>query len=192
MRMGESFIGRAVVDDGKNTALVNVTVTMLGLDGAGNKTPCTGETVSDASGNFALTQLPAGCIGPQLVGFGGNAVSSPAGTYAGVNLVFTLVSGQVTVSPVLVHLPRIDNVETFSVIQNDTVDQSYTFKTIPGLSVTVYAGTTFTEADGTQPNPFPLAAIEVPVDRLPDVIPLTSASVNVESTSGLPNSVCEA
>jgi RHS repeat-associated protein len=173
-----SFIGRTVVDDGKNTALAGVTVTMLGLDGSGNKTPCTGQTISDGSGNFALTQLAAGCIGPQLVGFGGNSVTSPPGTYAGVNLVFTLVSGQVVVSPVLVHLPRIDNVETFLVTQNAQVDQSYAYKTIPGLKVTVYAGTVFTEADGTQPNPFPLAAINVPVDRLPDVMPATTATVN--------------
>ena len=173
-----TFLGRAVVDDGKNTALAGVTVTMLGLDGSGNKTPCTGQTLSDASGNFALTQLPAGCIGPQLIGFGGNSVTSPAGTYAGVNLVFTLVSGQVVVSPVLVHLPRIDNVETFLVTQNSQVDQSYSYKTIPGLKVVVYAGTVFTEADGSQPNPFPLAAINVPVDRLPDVMPATTATVN--------------
>ena len=173
-----TFLGRAVVDDGKNTALAGVTVTMLGLDGSGNKTPCTGQTLSDASGNFALTHLPAGCIGPQLIGFGGNSVTSPAGTYAGVNLVFTLVSGQVVVSPVLVHLPRIDNVETFLVTQNSQVDQSYSYKTIPGLKVVVYAGTVFTEADGSQPNPFPLAAINVPVDRLPDVMPATTATEN--------------
>ena len=62
------------------------------------------------------------------------------------------------VSPVLVHLPRIDNVETFLVTQNSQVDQSYKFKSIPNLSVTVYAGTIFTKQDGTQPDPFPPTA----------------------------------
>ena len=174
-----SFIGRTVVDDGTNTSLVGVTVTMVGQNGSGSATSCTGSTTSDGSGNFALTNLPPTCLGPQLVGFIGNHVTSPAGTYAGLQLVFTLVSGQVVVSPVLVHLPRVDNVETFQVTQNATKDQSYTFKSIPGLSVTVYAGTVFTEQDGSQPNPFPLAAIQVPVDRLPDVMPVTSASVTV-------------
>ncbi len=172
-----SFLGRTVVDNTANTSLAGVVVTMVGQNGAGVATGCTGSVTSDGSGNFALTNLPSACLGPQLIGFNGNSVTSPAGKYAGLQLVFTLVANTVVVSPVLVHLPRIDNVETFNVIQNDTVDQNYTFTSIPGLSVTVYAGTTFTEQDGSQPNPFPLAAIEVPVDRLPDVMPVTSASV---------------
>src|SRR5262249_14226847 len=44
-------------------------------------------------------------------------------------------------------------------------------RTIPNLVVTVYAGTTLSLADGTKPNPFPLIAVQVPVDRLPDQMP---------------------
>jgi RHS repeat-associated protein len=173
-----SFLGRTVVDNTTNTPLVGVTVSMVGSNGGGVATSCTGfSTTSDASGNFALTNLPAACLGPQLIAFNGNTVSSPAGTYAGLQLVFTLVANTVVVSPILVHLPQVNNVETFKVIQNDTVDQTYSFQSIPGLSVTVYAGTTFTDPDGTQPNPFPLAAIQVPVDRLPDIMPVTTAGV---------------
>ncbi len=173
-----SFIGRAVVSDDLQTPLAGVKVTTLGEDGGGNPTGCTGHTtVSDAAGNFALTNLPQSCIGPQMIGFDGDSVSSPPGKYAGVNLIFTLVSGQVVVSPVLVHLPRIDTVETFMVQQNSPADQSYIFQTIPGLSVTVYAGTTLRMADGSTPNPFPLAAIDVPIDRLPDQMPLTNSMV---------------
>ncbi len=172
-----SFLGRTVVDNTANTSIAGVTITMVGQNGAGQPTGCTGSTTSDGSGNFALTNLPSACLGPQLIGFVGNTVTSPPGTYAGLQLVFTLVANTVVVSPVLVHLPRVDNVETFNVIQNDTVNQTYAFTSIPGLSVTVYAGTVFTEQDGSQPNPFPLAAIEVPVDRLPDLMPVTSASV---------------
>ena len=172
-----SFLGRTVVDNTTNTSIAGVTVSMVGQNGAGQATGCTGTTTSDGSGNFALTNLPAACLGPQLIGFDGNHVTSPAGTYAGLQLVFTLVQGAVVVSPVLVHLPRVDNVETFLVTQNAQVDQSYKFKSIPNLSVTVYAGTIFTKQDGTQPDPFPLTAIEVPVDRLPDVMPATTASV---------------
>ena len=173
-----SFIGRAVTADALEKPLAGVTVTMLGKDGAGNNTGCTGNTVSDGGGNFALANLGASCVGPQLVGFGGNSVTSPPGKYAGVNLVFTLIGGQVVVSPVLVHLPLIDNAETFSVQQNSASDQTYSFTTIPGLTVTVYAHTTFTLSDGTQPNPFPLAAVEVAIDRLPDVMPVTNTVVN--------------
>ena len=172
-----SFLGRTVVDNTSNTSLVGVTVTMVGQDGSGHTTTCTGSTTSDGSGNFALTNLPPACLGPQLIGFVGTTVTSPAGTFAGLQLVFTLVSNTVVVSPVLVHLPQISTAETFMVMQNDPVNQTYAFKTIPGLSVTVYAGTVLTEQDGTMPNPFPLAAVQVPVDRLPDVMPPTTAAV---------------
>lgn len=177
MPITTSFVGRTVVDNTANTSIAGVVISMVGQDGSGNKTTCTGQTISDSSGNFALTNLPASCLGPQLIGFDGNSVTSPAGKYAGLQLVFTLVQNTVVASPVLVHLPRVDNVETFMVTQNATTDQTYVFQSIPGLSVTVYAGTTFTEQDGTTPNPFPLAAIEVPVDRLPDIMPPTTASV---------------
>src|SRR5207249_11771098 len=130
-----------------------VTVTMLGKDGNGNVTGCAGATVSDAAGNFVLANLSAMCTGPQLVGFNGTTATSPPGKYAGVNLVFTLASGQVTASPVLVHLPRIDNDETFNVQQNAAVDQTYSYKSIPGLSVPAYGGTSFTMPDGTEPTP---------------------------------------
>ena len=172
-----SFLGRTVVDNSTQTPLVGVVVSMVGQDGSGNHTACTGSTVSDAAGNFALTNLAANCLGPQLIGFNGDNVTSPAGTYAGLQLVFTLVNNKVVVSPVLVNLPQVNTAETFNVIQNDTVDQTYSFTTIPGLKVTVYAGTTFTEQNGSQPNPFPLAAINVPVDRLPDVMPTTTSGV---------------
>jgi RHS repeat-associated protein len=166
-----SFLGRTVVSDSLETPLASVKVTMLGKDGNGNTTGCTGSTLSDGGGNFSLTNLSPMCVGPQLISFDGTTATNPAGKYAGVNLVFTFSSGQVTVSPVLVHLPRIDNQETFLVQQNAGSDQGHSFSSIPGLAVTVYAGTTFIMPDGTQPNPFPLTAVQVPVDRLPDSKP---------------------
>src|SRR5205807_1923873 len=123
--------------------------------------------------------LGAACTGPQLVGYDGLTATSPPGKYAGVNLQYTLQSGQVSVSPVLVHLPRIDDKETFFVQQNAAADQSYSYTSIPGLSVTVYKGTTFTLADGSTPNPFPLVAVRVPVDRLPDQKPPVPTMLNV-------------
>ena len=166
-----SFLGRTVVSNSAEIPLAGVTIKMLGVDGNGNTTGCAGNAVSDGAGNFLLTNLAANCVGPQLVGFNGTTVTSPAGTYAGVNLVFTFTASQVTASPVLVHLPRIDNVETFLVTQNSSVNQTHVFTSIPGLSVTVYAGTIFTMQGGAQPDPFPLAAVQVPVDRLPDAKP---------------------
>ena len=181
-----SLIGRTVISNPQETPLAGVTISSLGLSGTVGSggtpqtTGCTGfTTVSDAAGNFALTNLPQACTGTQLFEFNGTTATSPAGQYAGVNLVFTLTMGAVTASPVLVHLPRIDNVETFNVTQNAATDQTYNFTTIPGLSVTVYAGTTLTAPDGTTPNPFPLSGVQVPVDRLPDMKPNVPTMVRV-------------
>jgi RHS repeat-associated protein len=172
-----SFLGQAVSSNSTETPLAGVVATMLGKDGGGNLTGCTGSTVSDGAGNIVLTNLSSSCVGPQLIGFNGSSVTSPAGQYASFNLVYTLVSGQATVSPVLIHLPPLDGAETCSVQQNAPNNQSCSFTSIPGLSLTVYAGTTFTQEDGTQPNPFPLVAVDVPVDRLPDVMPPSNTMV---------------
>jgi RHS repeat-associated protein len=166
-----SLIGRTVVSATLQTPIAGVTVKLLGKNGNGGTTACSGTTVSDAAGNFALTGLGPECVGPQLVGYDGLTATSPEGKYAGVNLVYTLQAGQVTESPVLVHLPRIDDKETFFVRQNHTEDQTFFYQSIPGLSVTVYRGTTFRLENGTMPDPFPLVAVQVPVDRLPDAKP---------------------
>lgn len=166
-----SFIGRTVVADALETSLAGVTIRFLGRDGNGNSTGCAAQTIADAAGNFSFTNLPPECIGAQLVRYDGLTAGDPPGEYAGVDLMYTITAGQVTASPVLVHLPRIDDKETVMVRQNAPADQTFQFKTIPGLSVTVYAGTTFSLVDGTHPDPFPFTAVQVPVDRLPDAKP---------------------
>ncbi len=163
-----TFLGRTVVANAAQTPIAGVLVMFLGQAPNGGATGCSAETSSDASGNFVLSNLPAACTGPQLVYFNGKTATAPAGTYAGVNLSYTITANQVTTSPVLINLPRIDNAPMNYVTQNASVDQVFTYPTAPNVVVTVYAGTTFTLEDGTQPNPFPLVAVEVPVDRLPD------------------------
>jgi RHS repeat-associated protein len=174
-----SFLGRTVVADTIETPLAGVTVTFVGKNSNGNPTNCSSQTMSDAAGNFSFTDLPAGCVGEQLIRYDGLTVTAPAGRYAGVDLVYNIVANQVTASPVLVHLPRIDDKETVMVQQNASEDQTFDFKTVPGLSVTVYAGTKFTLVDGTQPNPFPLTAVQVATDRLPDAKPPAPGMVMV-------------
>ena len=165
-----SFVGRTVVDDAQQTPIAGVSISFLGKDDKGNITGCSAQTVSDAGGNFALTQLPQACTGPQLISYNGLTATSPPGTYAGVNLSYTLAAGQVTTSPVLIHLPRIDNAQTVGIQQKAATTQVLTFTSLPTVRVTVYPGTTFTLQDGSTPNPFPLVAVQVPVDRLPDAM----------------------
>lgn len=161
-----SLIGRIVESDNIETPIPGITATFLGVDDAGNKTGCSGQTRADAAGNFAFTNLGTSCLGRQLVAYDGNTATDGE-KYAGVNLAYTMTAGQIT-GPELVHLPAITSAETIMVKQNATVDQTFSYSTIPGIVVTVYAGTTLTLPDGTQPDPFPMAAVLVPVDRLPD------------------------
>jgi RHS repeat-associated protein len=161
-----SLIGRTVESDNNETPIPGITITMLGVDDAGNHTGCSGQTRSDAAGNFALTSLGTSCLGRQLVAYDGNTATDGE-TYAGVNLAYTMIAGQVT-GPELVHMPTISDAETIMVKQNASVDQVFSYSTIPGVTVTVYAGTKLTLPSGGQPDPFPMAAVLVPVDRLPD------------------------
>ena len=161
-----SLIGRIVESDNIETPIPGIVATFLGVDDAGNHTGCSGQTRSDAAGNFAFTNLGTSCLGRQLIGYDGNT-STDGEKYAGVNLAYTMIAGQIT-GPELVHLPSISDAETIMVKQNATVDQVFSYATIPGVVVTVYAGTTLTLPDGTKPDPFPMAAVFVPVDRLPD------------------------
>ena len=182
-----SFVGRTVVADALQTPLAGVTVSTLGQNGSGSSTGCVNHTtVSDSAGNFQLTNLPAQCTGPQLMSFDGGTATSPTGKYDGVHLVFTLTSGQVTPSPVFVHLPRIDTAEVFYVQQNSSTNQTHSFTSIPGLSVTVYAGTTLTLPDGTRPNPFPVSVVPVLPDRLPDQKPVVPTMVGAFYSSFQP------
>jgi RHS repeat-associated protein len=190
-----SLIGRTVESDNNETPIPGIVITMLGVDDAGKPTGCSGQTRSDAAGNFAFTNLGTSCLGRQLVSYDGNT-SSDGEKYAGVNLAYTMVAGQVT-GPELVHMPTISDAETIMVQQNASVDQTFSYSTIPGVTVTVYAGTTLTMPDGTQPNPFPMAAVLVPVDRLPDAPSPTAGTLRASivafqpanTTSSLPVSV---
>jgi RHS repeat-associated protein len=190
-----SLIGRTVESDNIETPIPAITITFLGVDDAGHTTGCSGQTLSDAAGNFAFTNLGSSCLGRQLVGFNGDT-STDGEKYAGVNLAYTMTAGQVT-GPELVHLPAITKAETIMVQQNASVDQVFSYSTIPGVVVTVYAGTTLTLPDGTKPNPFPMAAVLVPVDRLPDAPPPTTGTLRAsivafqpaDTTSNQPVSV---
>ncbi|MGC2695109.1 MAG: RHS repeat-associated core domain-containing protein, partial [Candidatus Angelobacter sp.] len=190
-----SLIGRTVESDNIETPIPGITITFLGVDDAGHTTGCSGQTRSDAAGNFAFTNLSSSCLGRQLVGYNGDTATDNE-KYAGVNLGYTMTAGQVT-GPELVHLPVISNAETIMVQQNASVDQVFSYSTIPGVVVTVYAGTTLTLPDGTQPSPFPMAAVLVPVDRLPDAPPPTTGTLRAsivafqpaDTTSNQPVSV---
>lgn len=171
-----SFLGRVVVADPLQTPLAGVIVTLIGVDGQGNPTGCSGQSVTDAAGNFAIMNLPEACAGDQMMRFDGTSATSPPGVYAAVDKLKALVAGAAN-SAGSVHLPRISNSEVVLVRQNHPTAQTFTFQTIPDLIVTVPAGTFLTMPDGTRPDPFPLLAVQVPIDRLPGPMPESSSTL---------------
>jgi RHS repeat-associated protein len=165
-----AFAGRVAVTDAYDTPLVGVTVSFTGKNYTGANTGCTGTTTTDAAGNFALSGLSSSCVGSQIVTYDPSTITSPPGKYTGVAISYVLAAGQVTDPGVVVHLPRVDNAETVMVQQGAPNDQTFSFHSIPGVSITVYAGTTIALPDGTQPNPFPLSVVEIPYDRVPEKV----------------------
>lgn len=166
-----TFAGQVAVTGPYNTPLVGVTVSFTGTNYTGGQTGCTGSTTTDGAGNFVLNGLSSSCTGPQMVKYDSSTVTSPPGKYSGVTLSYVLTPGQVTTPGIIVHLPNVTNAETFTISQNSPSDQTFVSQSIPGVTITIYAGTTFSLADGTQPDPFPLSVVEIPYDQIPDYMP---------------------
>ncbi len=168
-----SFIGRVAAAEAFQRPLAGVTVRFLGKNEQGIPNSCSMAPIhTDAGGNFAFVDIPAACTGPQLVGFDGNTYSGHL--YTPVNLRFDIEPGAINHTPGLIHLTAIYDAETMLVRQNWGSDQIFTFQTIPGLKLQVYAGTIFTNPDGSTPDPFPLSGLRIPIDRSPGdkVIPV--------------------
>jgi RHS repeat-associated protein len=166
-----TFAGQVAVTGPYNTPLVGVTVSFTGTNYTGAQTGCTGSTTTDAGGNFLLNGLSSSCTGSQMIRYDPSTVTSPPGKYSGVNLSYVLTPGQVTTPGIIVHLPNVTNAETFTISQNSPSNQTFVSQSIPGVTITIYAGTTFLLADGTQPDPFPLGIIEIPYNQIPDYMP---------------------
>jgi RHS repeat-associated protein len=166
-----TFAGQVAVTDSYNTPLVGVTVSFTGANYTGAQTGCTASTTTDGGGNFVLNGLSSSCTGSQMVQYNPATVTSPPGKYSGVTLSYVLTPGQVTTPGIIVHLPNVSNAETFTVSQNSSTTQTLVSKSIPGVTFTIYPGTTFSLPDGTQPDPFPLSVVEIPYDKIPDYMP---------------------
>jgi len=166
-----SFAGRVAVTGPYNIPLVGVTVSFTGTNYTGKQTGCTGSTTTDNGGNFVLNGLSSSCTGSQMIEYDPSTVTSPPGKYSGVTLSYVITPGQTTTPGIVVHLPNVTNAETFNISQNSSQNQTFVSQTIPGVTITIYAGTTLSLADGTQPDPFPLSVIEIPYSQVPDYMP---------------------
>jgi RHS repeat-associated protein len=167
-----AFQGRvAVTNPSLNIPLVGVTVRFLGVNYTGASTGCNAWTQTDSAGNFIFASLPSACAGSQMVQYDPTTVSSPPGAFSGVNLSYVLTPGQVTTPGLVIHLPNVATVETVQVQQNSSTDQTFVFHSIPGVVITVYARTTLSLSDSTQPNPFPVSVVEIPYEQVPDYMP---------------------
>ncbi len=178
-----TFVGQVAVTSIYNTPLAGVTVSFTGKNYTGAQTGCTGSTTTDGGGNFVLTGLSSSCTGSQMIQYDPSTVSSPPGKYSGVTLSYTLTAGQVTTPGLIVHLPNVANAETFTIVQDSSSTQTFTSRSIPGITFTIYPGTTFTMPDGSQPDPFPLSIVEIPYSQVPDFMPPNPTEVPVFAMS---------
>lgn len=178
-----SFLGRVVEDDATQKPIPGVRVRFLGRRPATipNRTPtpgattaCNRETITDQAGNFAFLNLAAECQGGQLVRYEGGR------DFATVDKQAQILVNQVEEPFDLIHLPRLARGEEVLIEQNAPADQTFEFKSIPGLKIIVYAGTTIRNEDGSVDLPhFRLRAIQVAVDRVPGGIDLEGADNQV-------------
>src|SRR5580704_2329756 len=166
-----TFAGQVAVTGLYNAPLVGVTVSFTGTNYTGAQTGCTGSTTTDAGGNFVLNGLSSSCTGSQMIQYDPSTVTSPPGKYSGVTLSYVLTPAQVTTPGLIIHLPNVTNAETFTVSQNSSSTQTFVSQSIPGVTITIYPGTTFSLADGTQPDPFLLSVVEIPYNQVPDYMP---------------------
>jgi RHS repeat-associated protein len=166
-----TFTGQVAVTGPYNPPLVGVTVSFTGTNYTGAQTGCTGSTTTDAGGNFALNGLSGSCTGSQMIQYNPSTVTSPPGKYSGVTLSYVLTPGQVTTPGLIVHLPNVANAETFTISQNSSSTQTFVSQSIRGVAITIYPGTTFSLADGSQPDPFLLSVVEIPYNQIPDYMP---------------------
>jgi RHS repeat-associated protein len=151
--------GRVLTADAVPQPLPGVTVTL----GAAF-------TLTDAGGNFVLLAPPAGA---NMLLVDGRTASTATAQYPPVEVNIAVTTSGPTRVPFIVYLPRLDTAHpvTLPTDTSGTVTQTVQATTplIPGLVVTVSAGTKITGPDGNPVNQITITP--VPIDRSPMPFP---------------------
>ena len=155
-----SLTGRILTAEGIPQPIPGVTVT-LGAAFA----------LTDAAGNFVLLQPPTGA---NMLFVDGRTASTPTAQYPIVETQVNVGGSGATRVPFVIYLPTLDtaNAVTLPTDATGTVTQTVQVTTpaIPGLRVTVPAGTRIIDGNG---NPVAqLVITPVPVDRSPMPFPV--------------------
>ncbi len=127
-------------------------------------------TLTDAAGNFLLLSPPSG---PQMLLVDGRTASTPTAQYPPVEINLTVNATGPTRVPFPVYLPKIDTVHPVTLPLDSagftTQTVQATTPLIPGLIVTIPAGTRIIGPDG---NPVSqITMTPVPIDRSPMPFP---------------------
>src|SRR5439155_17898367 len=127
-------------------------------------------TLTDAAGNFVLLAPPTG---DSMLLVDGRTASTPVVQYPAVEVNIDVASSGPTRIPFIIYLPRLDTAHpvTLPLGSGGSTTQAVQVTTplIPGLAVTIPAGTTITGPDG---NPVSQITITpVPIDRSPMPFP---------------------
>lgn len=154
-----SLAGQVLRLNGK--PLANVTLSIGGI-----------KVKTDDQGEFQLSGIPAG---PQVLGIDGRSANRADAQYGLFHYRLNIQPGQANTLPFVVWMPKLDTSNAVKIDSPTRVDTPITHPLIPGLVITVPAGTVIRDADGKVVTE--LSITPLPADQPPFPMPFAGVPV---------------
>jgi RHS repeat-associated protein len=168
--MAKAQDAAVAVNAAPGTGVTSLTGQVLRLNGLplANVTMQVGAVVSktDAHGEFTLSGVPSG---NQVITINATTANRPDATYGRFQYLFSIQAGKTNLLPFTIWMPKLDTkhaIRISSPTQQDTVISN---PTMPGLSITLPAGTVVRDVDGKIVTEVSLTPI--PADQPPYPMP---------------------
>lgn len=123
-------------------------------------------TYTDANGEFTLTNVASG---NQVITINGAAANRPGATYGRFQYLYNIQAARTNLLPFTVWMPKLDTKHAVHIDSPTRQDTVISNPTMPGLSITLPAGTVVRDVDGKIVTEVSLTPI--PVDQPPYPMP---------------------